>query len=173
VRRSQTEMYIGLGREYVYLCVRLSLAAFSYYCENPDVTLKNGRRWPLVVHYWANLQSVHGFRCYDNIPPNAKCQRVLVLALCLVAIAIVIINANIIVTLPREHAAGELYKISLRGSDYVRIRPCSAAPIRSRCGRPLIVTFCIEVARHVFVLALCVNDFPGTSGIFSYGRPME
>jgi len=28
---------------------------------------------------------VHGFRCYDNIAPNAKCQRVLVLALCLVA----------------------------------------------------------------------------------------
>ena len=36
------------------------------------------------MHYWADLQSVHGFRCYDNIAPNAKCQRVLVLALCLV-----------------------------------------------------------------------------------------
>jgi len=22
--------------------------------------------WPVVVHYWAYLQSVHGFRCYDN-----------------------------------------------------------------------------------------------------------
>ena len=22
---------------------------------------------PLVVHYWADLQSVHRFRCYDNI----------------------------------------------------------------------------------------------------------
>jgi len=38
---------------------------------------------PLVVHCWADLQSVHGLRCYDNIMPNAKCQRVLVLALCL------------------------------------------------------------------------------------------
>jgi len=28
---------------------------------------------------------VHGFRCYDNTAPNAKCQRVLVLALCLVS----------------------------------------------------------------------------------------
>ena len=37
------------------------------------------------MHYRADLQSVHGFRCYDNIAPNAKCQRVLVLALCLVA----------------------------------------------------------------------------------------
>jgi len=35
------------------------------------------------VHYWADLQSVHGFRCYDNIAPNAKCQRLLVLSLCL------------------------------------------------------------------------------------------
>ena len=39
---------------------------------------------PLVVHCWTDLQSVHGFRCYDNIAPNAKCQRVIVLALCLV-----------------------------------------------------------------------------------------
>ena len=34
------------------------------------------------MYCWANLQSVHGFRCYDNIAPNAKCQRVLVLAIC-------------------------------------------------------------------------------------------
>ena len=31
------------------------------------------------MHYWADLQSVDGIRCYDNIAPNAKCQRVLVL----------------------------------------------------------------------------------------------
>ena len=36
------------------------------------------------MHYRANLQTVRGFRCYDNIAPKAKCQRVLVLALCLV-----------------------------------------------------------------------------------------
>ena len=49
---------------------------------------------PVVVHCQADLQSVHGFRCYDNmhvrkltaclqmrIAPNAKCQLVLVLAL--------------------------------------------------------------------------------------------
>jgi len=40
---------------------------------------------PSVGHYWADLQSVHGFRCCDNIAPYAKCQRVLVLALCLVS----------------------------------------------------------------------------------------
>ena len=37
---------------------------------------------PLVVHCWADLQSEHGFRCYDNIAPSAKRQPVLVLALC-------------------------------------------------------------------------------------------
>ena len=36
------------------------------------ITLGNGRRCPLVVHYWADLQSVHGFRCYGNI--RAKCE---------------------------------------------------------------------------------------------------
>jgi len=74
-------MYIGHGR----LCVCLSVVAFPHYCADPDVSWGNGMGCRLVVHYWADLQSVHGcFRCYDNIPPNAKCQRVLVLALCLV-----------------------------------------------------------------------------------------
>ena len=38
------------------------------------------------MHYWVDLQSVHGFRCYDNIAPNTKSQQVLVLAVCLVAL---------------------------------------------------------------------------------------
>ena len=37
------------------------------------------------MHCWGDLQSLHGFRCYDNIAPNAKFQRVLVLALCLIS----------------------------------------------------------------------------------------
>jgi len=53
-----------------------------------DVTWENGRWCPLVVHYWADVQSVHGFPCYNNIAPNMKCQRVLVLALCLVYVAL-------------------------------------------------------------------------------------
>jgi len=51
----------------VYLSVCLSLAAFPQYCTDPDVTWRNGRGCPLVAHYWADLQSVHEFRCYDNI----------------------------------------------------------------------------------------------------------
>jgi len=53
---------------------------------DPDETWGNGRGCPLVVHYWAGLQLVHRFRCYDNIVPNSNCQRMLVLALCLVVI---------------------------------------------------------------------------------------
>jgi len=55
----------------VFVC--LSLAAFPHYCMDPDVTWGNGSGCALVVHC-----------CYDNIAPNAKCQPVLVLALCLV-----------------------------------------------------------------------------------------
>ena len=82
VRHSRGEMYIGHGCQCVCMCVSvcLSFAEFSHYCTDPDVTSGNARGFPLVVHYWADLQSVHGFRC--NIAPNAKCQRVL--ALCLV-----------------------------------------------------------------------------------------
>ena len=66
------------------MSVSLSLAAFPHCCTDLDVTWGNGRECPLVVHCWADLQSVHGFCCYDNIATNAKCQRVVVLALCLV-----------------------------------------------------------------------------------------
>jgi len=45
----------------------MSLASFPHYCMYPDVTWGNGRECPLVVHYWSDLQSVHGFHCSDNI----------------------------------------------------------------------------------------------------------
>jgi len=37
---------------------------------------------PVIVHYLVDLQSVHGLRCYDDVARNAKCQRLLVIALC-------------------------------------------------------------------------------------------
>ena len=40
---------------------------------------------PLVVHYWADLQSVHGLRCYGNITRTRNVSEyMLVLAVCLV-----------------------------------------------------------------------------------------
>ena len=35
--------------------------------HEPGCSLGSGRGCPLVVHYWADLQSVHGLRCYGNI----------------------------------------------------------------------------------------------------------
>ena len=71
--RRRREMYTGHGR----LCVYLSLAACPHYCTDPEVTWGNGRGCPLVVRYWADLQLVNGFRCYDIIAPNAKCSECL------------------------------------------------------------------------------------------------
>jgi len=46
--------------------VCLSAAAYLHYCMDPDVTWGSCRGCPTVVHYWADLQLVHGLRCYGN-----------------------------------------------------------------------------------------------------------
>jgi len=51
----------------VCLSACLSLGPFPHYCTDPDVT------WEMVgvlssCALLADLQSVHGFRCYGNIP---------------------------------------------------------------------------------------------------------
>jgi len=53
---------------------------------------------PLVVHYRADLQLVHGFRCYNNIVMNAKCPPVLVLALCLVLLVLTQKDLDLVIT---------------------------------------------------------------------------
>ena len=81
----------------VSFCVSvcLSIAAFPNNCTDPDISSGNGTGVPSVVHYWADLKSMHGFRCCDNthvcklytlqmrIAPNAKCERLRVLVLAL------------------------------------------------------------------------------------------
>ena len=71
-------MYCGHAR--LCVCVSLSVclseAVRPQYCTDPDVTWERGRGCPLVVHYWADLQSGHGLRCYGNIT------RTLVYAVC-------------------------------------------------------------------------------------------
>jgi len=71
------------------ICVSLCLSVPHYIptlLRGLRCNFGNGRGCPLVVHYWADLQSVHGFRCCDNIALNATCQRVLVLAVWLVGV---------------------------------------------------------------------------------------
>jgi len=48
------------------------LHPIHFTCTHPDVTLGNDRGCPLVVHFWAVLQSVHGLRRYGNI--CTKCE---------------------------------------------------------------------------------------------------
>jgi len=65
--------------------VCVSAAACSHYCTDPGVTWGSGRGCPLVVHYLADLQSVHGLRCYGNITRTQNVSEyMLVLALCLI-----------------------------------------------------------------------------------------
>ena len=69
VRHSWGKMYIGYG----CLCVCLSMCLSVWPSPHSHTTARTRMQLagmagvPLVVHYWANLQSVHGFRCYDNI----------------------------------------------------------------------------------------------------------
>jgi len=69
--RRRRKMYCGHARLCVCVCVCLSVclceAVRPHYCTDPDVTWGRGRGCPLVVHYWADLQSGHGLRCYGNI----------------------------------------------------------------------------------------------------------
>jgi len=85
--RGQRKMYCGHGRLCVCLCVCvsvclsvcLSAAVRPHYCTDPDVTWGRVRGSPLVVHYWADLQSVHRLRSYGNITRTlvyAGCSRV-------------------------------------------------------------------------------------------------
>jgi len=55
-------MYIGHVRLSVCVCVCLSVPhRMPTMLHGPGCNLGNLRRCPLVVHYWVDLQSVHGF----------------------------------------------------------------------------------------------------------------
>jgi len=57
MKRSQGEMYIGHARLCVCVSVprRMPTLLHGHGCK-----LGNGKGCPLVVHYWADLQSMHG-----------------------------------------------------------------------------------------------------------------
>jgi len=48
------------------------MAVRPHYCTDPDVTWGHGRGCPLVVHYWADLQSGHGLLWQHNANPSYK-----------------------------------------------------------------------------------------------------
>jgi len=88
--RRRRKMYCGHERLCVYVCVCLCaclcVAACLHYCTDPDVTCRSGRGCPLVVHYWADLQSVHWLCCCGNITRTRNVSDyMLILTLCRVA----------------------------------------------------------------------------------------
>jgi len=62
--------------------------------HRPGCNLGNGRGCCLVVHYWADLQSVHRFRCCDNIARTRNVSECLYSLLCLVSLAFHFGNAH-------------------------------------------------------------------------------
>ena len=55
--------------------------------HGPGCNLGSGRGCPVVVHYWADLQSGHRLRFYGNIMRTRNVSEyMLVLALCLVMV---------------------------------------------------------------------------------------
>jgi len=92
----------------VCVSVCLSAAACLHYCTHPDVTWRSGKGCPLVVHYWADLQSVHGSRCYGNITQTRNVSEyMLVLAQCIVWYFIHLTNLTIFDAIHR-HATRRL-----------------------------------------------------------------
>jgi len=139
-------MYCGHPRLCVCLSVCVSVcvsaAACLHYCKDPDVTWRSGRGCPLVVHYWAHLQSVHGLRCYGNTmvicmtepsgnpsgPPHAA---------------------------RTTHGCGarRAPKIPLTG-DKIDAPAACAVPFRPYCGG--VVTRTQNVSEYMLVLTLCL-----------------
>ena len=77
LRELQTTQNVSWSRASVRLSVCASVGPRPYAhttaCTDPDVTWGRGRGCPLVVHYWADLQSGHGLRCYGNIKERKGC----------------------------------------------------------------------------------------------------
>jgi len=81
---------------------------------------------PLVVHYWADLQSVQGLRCYGNITRTRNVNEcMLALALCLVALVLVLSSfwATVCTTVGPMLSSGWPYAV-------VR---CPVCPVLSVC----------------------------------------
>jgi len=81
----------------------VSAAACPHCCTDLNVTCGSGRGCPLVVHYWADLQSVHGLRCYGNITrTRTVSEYMLVLALRLVKVFYAASGATVNIGSPRD-----------------------------------------------------------------------
>jgi len=96
VSRRRREMYIGHVHLCVCLSVCLSVCLFDAprripkLLHGPGCNVGEGRG--CLVHYWADLQSVHVFRCCDNIAQTRNVSELL----SLYAIIVIVVNRLII-----------------------------------------------------------------------------
>jgi len=111
-----------------------------HYCTDPGVTCGSGRRCPLVVHYWADLQSVHGVRSYGNITrtpvtsTNAKCSQVL----CTRSMPIVSISWPLNSACALRQA--EVSQRRLSATTVSLPSPWTSGAYTTRCPRPVVHT---------------------------------
>ena len=122
------------------MCVCLSAAACPHYCTDPDGTWGSGRRWPLVVHCWTDLQSLHGLRCYGNTGNAWQSPAV-------------IHQAHRTPHVCRTRTLRMPAKTPLAGDKMDAPAAC-AVPFRPYCGS--VVTRTRNVSEHILVLALCL-----------------
>ena len=121
------------------LSVCLSAAACPHYCTDPGVTWRSGRRCPLVVHCWADLQSVHGLRCYGNTMEMQS--------------AAVIRQAHHTPHACRTRTLHMPAKTPLTGDNMDAPAAC-AVPFCPYCGG--VVTRTRNVREYMLVVALCL-----------------
>ena len=128
----------------VCVSVCLSAAVRPHYCTDPDVTWGHVRGCPLVVHYWVDLQSGHGLRCYGNIT------RTLVTSLR---------PSRDMTTKPRA-AYGKRARPACcrRGVLNITAAVCTAGFHWWRSGNKKRTQ---NVSEYMLVLALCLVDFSG------------
>jgi len=139
-------MYCGHARLCVYLSVCLSVclsaAACLHYCTDPDVTWGSGRGCPLVVHHWADLQSMHGLRCYGNTSNAWQSPAV--------------IRQAHHTPHPLCHALRMPAKTPLASANIDAPAGC-AVPFRPYCGDVVMRTR--NVSEYMLVLTLCLVEF--------------
>jgi len=123
----------------VCVSVCLSAAACLHYCTDPELTWGSGRGCPVVVNYWADLQSVHRLRCYGNTRGAWQSPAV------------------IRQTHRTPHALRMPAKTPL-ASDKIDAPAACAVPFRPYCGG--IVTRTRDVSEYMLVLALCLVSRP-------------
>jgi len=84
---SSTTRNVLWSRASVCLSVRGRMTTLLH---GPGCNLGSGMGCPLLVHYWTDLQSVHGLRCYGNITRtrNVSEYMLVVHALCIVTFCV-------------------------------------------------------------------------------------